>query len=105
MRTVLLVGAALALSGCTATTNPELAAADDHACRSYGHQPGTSAFAMCRQALDQQRIADTRAKFRTLALAGAIMSQPDPEPAPMLPRSTICTSTTNMWGHTTTICD
>ena len=61
------------LSGCA--TRAELAAVDDEKCRSFGAQPGSSAYMQCRMQLDTTRTtADA-----TRAVAGAIiMAAPDP---------------------------
>jgi hypothetical protein len=53
MRFFAMAAFAALLSGCA--TRAELAAADDEQCRTYGAQPGTSAYVGCRTQLDSGR--------------------------------------------------
>ena len=52
----------------------ERAAANDAACQSYGAKPGTQEYFQCRLTKDQQR------QQAAAALAGAILSRPQPQP-------------------------
>jgi hypothetical protein len=67
---------ASACSGCMSAgeRNAAIADADDSSCQSYGAQPGSSAYFQCRMAKDQQRQANNA------ALAGVILSRPQPQP-------------------------
>ena len=71
----MLILAALC-SGCMSAQerSERIAAADEDACISYGAQPGTQAYFQCRMAKDQQRQANNA------ALAGIILSRPQPQP-------------------------
>jgi outer membrane biogenesis lipoprotein LolB len=72
------------LAGCASHEEraASIANADDAACQSYGAQLGTQAYFQCRMAKDQQRQANNA------ALAGAILSRPQPQPYVLpMPRS------------------
>lgn len=91
-----LVAGVVALGGCqTARERAQQqarneAAADDAACRSYGLQFGTPAYAECRQ---RREIASQQ---QALAMLGVLrgMNQPQPDAAPyMMPtRSPVITN-------------
>lgn len=55
MRTLAVIFASLAVSGCV--TAEQRMAADDAKCRSYGVAPGTPPYVQCRMLQDQNRTA------------------------------------------------
>jgi hypothetical protein len=72
--TMAAIGLLLVLTACATAPQPTAEQVDDAQCRSYGAQPGTQAYFQCRMAKDQQR------QQATAALAGAILSRPQPQP-------------------------
>ena len=81
MRKLILAAcSALALGGCV--TAEEMAAQDDHDCRSYGAGPGSSAYFQCRMVKDDRHTANAAAQAQVaqemgtaMMIAGASMMQ------------------------------
>jgi hypothetical protein len=72
--TMAAIGLLLVLTACATAPQPTAEQVDDAQCRSYGAQPGTQAYFQCRMAKDQHP------QQATAALAGAILSRPQPQP-------------------------
>lgn len=101
MRMVLvLVGLPLAACQTAQQQAKNEAAADDAACRSYGLQFGTPAYAECRQ---RREVASQQ---QALAALGALqgINRPQPAPAPYMmqtPTRTTCSSVAGTTNCTT----
>jgi hypothetical protein len=96
LKSVLTASAVLLLTGCGAVQELAAlrAARDDATCRSYGFQPGSEAFAQCRMAVDQNRMARMHSEDRQPQEQAGYMPIPAPTFAPArIPpvRQTSCT--------------